>query len=87
MTPRPFNAKTESHMKNTTITIENGVATVTATETSKAIAFFASLNESERLDVLESARLALKDDECLDRMDMDTEFAKPLQEKIEEFMQ
>jgi len=87
LTPRFFSAKTKSHMKNTTITIENGVATVTATETSKAIAFFASLNESERLDILEAARLALKNDECLDRMDMSEEFADPLQKKVEEFMQ
>lgn len=55
-------------------------------EQSKSIAFFASLSNEERLDILEAARLALKNDECLDRMDMSEEFADPLQKKVEEFM-
>lgn len=73
-------------MKNTTITIHEGIATMENGEQSKSIAFFASLSSEERLDILEAARLALKNDECLDRMDMSEEFADPLQKKVEEFM-
>jgi cell division inhibitor SulA len=71
---------------HTNITIHEGVATLESGEQSKSVAFFASLSEEERNDILEAARLALADNDCLDRMDMADEFAAPLQMKIEKFM-
>ena len=54
---------------------------------SKSISFFVTLTENERLEILEAARLALADNDCLDRMDMADEYAAPLQMKVEKFMQ
>ena len=71
---------------HTNITIHEGLATLESGEQSKSVAFFASLTEWERSDILEAARLALADNDCLNGMDMADEFASPLQKKVEEFM-
>lgn len=68
------------------MTIHEGIATMESGEQSKSIAFFASLSEEQRLDILEAARLGLGDGEILDRMDMGDEHAALLENKIEEFM-
>lgn len=73
-------------MTHTTITIHDELATFESGETSKSVAFFASLSDGERLDILECARLALFDEHVLDRLDMSDEFAAPLHEKVTNFM-
>jgi hypothetical protein len=74
-------------MKNTTtITIHEGVATFESGEQSKSLAFFASLSEEQRLWIMEASRLALKKVSVLDKMDLSDEYAAPLQEKIDDFM-
>lgn len=74
-------------MKNTTITIHEGVATTEDGEQSKSIAFFVSLSSAERIDILHAAMVALDDDDFLNRWGMaDDEFVRPLCHKVKEFM-
>lgn len=65
----------------------NKTAAIKGGEQSKSIAFFASLTEIERLEILEAACVALRKEEVAEDMDISDEYAAKLHLKVEIFMQ